>query len=340
MKYIIALLTIVAIVIAQETPKVAVFSFSSVGVDEASAKTATSIFRSELASTGKFVVVETDVIKSVIGNDDPVDGTTSAVEKAKILKVPKAVIGSLSKLGEQTLIEVKLVDVNSGVVEFSDRLGSVTGTDIDVILSRLAKGVAERKKSEATAEVGKIIKKEAEEPGRRASFITGSTRIGAMIPISGFGDDAGLPLGGVVTANYETDKFMAEMSYSLYGLSGNASLGAFEISAFKLMSTTDICPYWGGGIGMGSANSSLFGGSSIAPVINFGGGIIFLRTYDFRFIADMRYRISFSKIADYYYDWWTGYSYETVVSNSQNSLSLSFGLMYRRSRGGGCCLFF
>jgi len=336
MKYIIALLTIVVIVIAQELPKVAVFSFSSVGVDEASAKTATSIFRTELANTGKFVVVEADVIKSTIGNDDPVDGTASAIEKAKTLNVSKTVIGSLSKLGEQTLVEVKLIDINSGIVEFSDRLGSTTGTDFDIILSRLAKGVAERKKSEATGEVGKIIKKEAEEPNRRASFITGSTRIGAMIPIGGFGDNTGFPIGGVVTANYETDKFMAEISFSIYGLSSNANLWSCDISAFKLMSKTDMCPYLGGGLGIGSALSSLFYESSVSPIINFGGGIIYPRTFDFRFIADMRYRIAFSKIRNY--DWWNGHYSE--VSNVQNSLSLSFGLMYRRSRGGGCCLFF
>jgi hypothetical protein len=117
-------------------------------------------------------------------------------------------------------------------------------------------------------------------------------------------------------------------------------LGCFEISAFKLTSKTDVCPYWGGGFGFGSANSDIFGSSNIAPVINFGGGIIFLRTYDFRFIADARYRISFSKISDWEYDWWTGYSHETVISTVQNSLSLSLGLMYRRKSGGGCCLFF
>jgi TolB-like protein len=339
MKYILAILILGAMVFAQPAPQVAVFSFSTIGVDEATAKTATAIFRTELANTNKFVVVDADIIKTKIGNDDPVDGVLAAVEKAKTIGVSKAVIGSLSKLGEQTLVEVKLIDVISGMVEFSDRMGSMTGTDFDIILSRLAMGVAEKKKSEATAEVGKVIKKESEEPGRRASFITGSTRIGLLMPIGGFGDDAGVPIGGVVTANYETDKFMAEMAFPLYGLSGNAGLIAFEISAFKLMSVTDVCPYLGGGIGFGTASNSYYS-ANIAPVINFGGGIIFLRTYDFRFIADMRYRISFSKIKDSYYNWWTGYYYEESISNTQNSLSISFGLMYRRKSGSGCCLFF
>jgi hypothetical protein len=336
MKYIIALILLTTIAIAQEPPQTVVFSFSTIGVDSASAKTATSIFRTEIANTGKFKIVDVDVIKKTLGNDDPIDGITTACEKAVLLNASKAIIGSLSKLGEQTVIEVKLIDVVSKTVEFNDHLGSTTGTDFDIILSRLAKGVAERKKSEATAEVGNIIKKEAEEPNRRASFFTGSTRIGAMIPISGFGDNTGLPIGGVVTANYETDKFMAEISYSIYGLSSNASLWSFDISAFKLMSITDMCPYLGGGLGIGSANSSLLGGGGAGPTINFGGGIIYPRTFDFRFIADMRYRISFSKITNY--DWWNGNS--TVISNSQNSLSLSFGLMYRRSSRGGCCLFF
>lgn len=336
MKYLVAIVTLVTIVIAQPAPSVVVFSFSPVGVDEATAKTATSIFRTELANTNKFVVVDADAIKTKIGDDNPVDGLSVAVGKAKTLGVSKAVIGSLSMLGKQTLVEVKLIDVASATVEFSDRLGSTTGEDFDVILARLATGVAEKKKSKATAEVGKIIKKEGEEPGRRASFITGSTRIGVLAPLGGFGDEPGLPVGIVATANYETDKFMAEMSYSFYGLGGNAGLGCFEISGFKLMSKTDMCPYLGGGLGLGTANSSSYGSSNVAPIINFGGGVIFLRTYDFRFIVDARYRISFSKIQEY--DWWYGYGDE--ISNIQNSLSLSLGLMYRRKSGSGCCLFF
>lgn len=331
------LLILTTFVIAQEPPTTAVFSFSTTGVDEATAKTATSIFRTEISNSGKFKIIDTDIIIKTLGNDNPVERITTACEKAALLNASKVIIGSLSKLGEQTLIEVKLIDVNSKVIEFSDRLGSTTGTDFDIILSRLAKGVAERKKSEVTAEVGKIIKKEAEEPGRRASFITGCTRLGVLAPISGFGKNPGTPIGIVGTVNYEADKFMAEMSYSIYGLSSNANLWVFEISAFKLTSKTDLCPYFGGGFGIGTANSSLFGGGNVAPVINFGGGLIYPRTYDFRFIADARYRISFSKIT-YYDDWW--YGNPTVVSTSQNSLSLSLGLMYRRSRGGGCCLFF
>lgn len=336
MKYIVTSLMLVTLIFAANEPRTAVFSFTTTGIDEATGKTATSIFRSELAATGKFFVIDIDEIKNTIGNDDPVEGINSASEKALMLNSSKAVIGNLSKLGDQTLIEVKLIDVSSKTVEFTDRLGSVTGTDFDIILSRLAKGVAERKKSEATAEVGKIIKKEAEQPSRRASFITGSTRIGVMFPISGFGDNSGVPIGGAVSANYETDKFMAEMAYTYYGLSGYANFGSFEISAFKLTSLTDVCPYWGGGFGYGSASSGLYSSSRLAPVINLGGGVMFLRTYDFRLILDARYRISFSKIEDW--DW--SYYSSRVVSTVQNSLSISLGLMYRRTTSGGCCLFF
>jgi len=355
MKYIIGLLIVLSVMAAQELPKVAVFGFSSVGVDEASAKTATSIFRTEIANSGKYAVVEADVIKTAIGNDDPVDGISSAIEKAKTLKVSKAVIGSLSKLGEQTLIEVRLIDVNSGIVEFSDRLGSITGTDIDVILSRLAKGVAEQKKSEATAEVGNIIKKEAEEPNRRASFITGSTRVGYLFPIGGFGENPGIPLGLIGSVNYETDKFMAEMSYSYYGIGGHAGLWSIDFSGFKLMSKTDICPFIGGGLGISHASAAMLQEynynsyhysyyteySGTGPVLNLGGGIIFMRTYDFRFITDFRYHISFCDIHGGYWDYEYPYTYhEREISKVQNSFSINIGMMYRRSKGGGCCLFF
>lgn len=329
MKYLGVLIGLVTILIAQPVPSVVVFSFSPVGVDEATAKTATSVFRSELTKTNKFVVIDADVIKNKIGNDDAVDGLASAVEKAKLLGVAKAVIGSVSILGKQTLIEVKLIDVASASIEFYDRLASTTGEDLDIILARLAIGVAEKKTSEATAEVGKIVKKEAEEPLRRTSFLTASIRVGVLAPIYGFGDNPGFPFGNAFSVNYEADKFMGEMSYSFYGYTDNANLSCFEISGFKLMSKTDMCPYFGGGVGIGSVYTSNSGGTG--PFINFGGGLIFLRTYDFRFIIDARYRISFISVRDYY---------TNEGSDIQNSLSLSVGLMYRRKSGTGCCIFF
>ena len=342
MKYLIPLLLVISVLLAQETPKTVVFSFTTVGVDEASGKTATSIFRSELANTGKFAVIEPDIIKTTLGNDEPVEGTAAASDNAKKIGAVKAVIGSLSKLGAQTLIEVKLIDVATATVEFSDRMGTTTGTDIDVILSRLAKGVAERKKTEATAEVGKITEKEGFEPARRASFWSGGGKIGYFFPFGGFGENPGSLIGFSGVGLYETPSLMAEASYSLFTFTGRASLWTVGFSAFKLLSKTDVCPYLGGGIGLAGVTGDYPGGSSytyyesgVGPMLNFGGGYMFLRTYDFRFVVDVRYYLAFCNVKRY--DWMGGD--ETRLSTFQHGPSISVGLLYKRSKteARGCC---
>jgi len=339
MKYLIPLLLVVSVLLAQETPKTVVFSFTTVGVDEASGKTATSIFRTELANTGKFAVIESDVIKTTLGNDDPVESSAIASEKANKLGAVKAVIGSLSKLGAQTLIEVKLIDVATATVEFSDRVGTTTGADIDVILSRLAKGVAKRKKTEATAEVGMITEKEAAEPTRRASFWSGGAKIGYFFPLGGFGDNPGSLIGGSIVGLYETPGFMAEAAYSTFSLTGNASFWTFGFSAFKLLSKTDVCPYLGGGVGLGMVSGdypeSYLLNIGLGPVVNFGGGYMFLRTYDFRFVVDLRYYLAFCDVK-------SGWD-ERQLSSFQHGPSISVGLLYKRSKTDGargcCCVF-
>jgi TolB-like protein len=335
MKYLIPLLLVISVVLAQATPKTVVFSFTTVGVDEASGITATSIFRTELANTGKFDVIESDVIKTTLGNDEPVEGISTASENANKLGAVKAVIGSLSKLGNQTLVEVKLIDVATANVEFSDRLGTATGADIDVMLARLAKGVAERKKTEATAEVGKITEKEAAEPARRASFWSGGAKIGYFFPLGGFGDDPGQVLGGSSVGLYETPSFMAEAAFSYFFIGGKATLWTGGFSVFKLLSKTDVCPYLGGGVGIGMVSGDYPGSFldiGVGPVVNFGGGYMFLRTYDFRIVVDLRYYLSFCSVEST----WDN----EKLSSFQHGPSISVGLLYKRSKtegARGCC---
>jgi TolB-like protein len=329
MKYLVPLI-LAAALSAQTAPKTAVFTFSTVGVDEATAQTATSIFRSELGNTGKFVVIDADAMKATLGNDNPVEGVAAAVENARTLGAEKAVVGSMNKLGAQTLVEVKLVNVTTEAVEFSDRLGTASGADLEVVLVRLAKGMAERKKASQTAEVGTVTEKEGIEPARRASFWTGGGRIGYLFPFGGFGSSPGLPLGFAVSGLYETPSFMAEAGYEFYTVTGNASLWRAGFSGFKMMTKTDVCPYLGGGVGFGVASSSNLQsvGVGVGPILNLGGGVMFLRTYDFRIVADLRYYLSFCDI-----EGGTGSSF-------QHGPALSVGLYYKRSKtegSRGCC---
>ena len=72
-------------------PKVAVFEFEGVGVDSITATVATSLFRAELANTGKFTVATADEVAGVLGVDRTVTRTSEAQDAARRIGAAKAV---------------------------------------------------------------------------------------------------------------------------------------------------------------------------------------------------------------------------------------------------------
>ena len=97
-----------------------------------------------------------------------------------------------------------------------------------------------------------------------------------------------------------------------------------------MLSKTDISPYFGGGIGFGwltvDDNEPFYGYSETAygMTLNAGGGLVFMRTYDFRFIIDARYHLNLADV--------------TNVRGPHHALKFSVGFAYRPKFRGcfGC----
>ncbi len=340
MSITVAFLLLSTLVGVTELPKTAVFRFQTIGVDSITGQVATTIFRSELSATGKFDVSRPEEIKTALGEDRVISDISDARNTAFQMKVSKAIIGSLSKLAEQIIVNVTLIDVTEDKVEFEDRLGTTLKEDLDIILKRLAKGVALKKKSEVTAELGMITEKETEEMRRRQSWWGTGFRMGGFFPVGKTLGASGMMLGFGAIAMYETPDFFAELDWryywdidyeSYYG--GAAYFMPITISLFKVFSKTDVAPYAGGGLGFSFVTGYELTGwqfrteSSNGFVINAGGGIMFFRTYDFRIVLDGRYYISIAQAGG---------------SDIQHGPTISIGLLYRRSKTerGCCCIGF
>jgi len=168
-------------------PKVAVFGFQGIGVDSVTAVVATSVFRAELGNTGKFAVATTDEIAGVLGADRVVTKVEDAQDAARRMGAAKAVLGSLSRLGTQTIGMVKLIDVASGNVEFEDQLATTSQDELDVILKRLAKAVTTKEKASNRVELGEVTEKEGKEANRKQAFFGGGVAFGGFMPVSGLG---------------------------------------------------------------------------------------------------------------------------------------------------------
>lgn len=312
-------------------PKVAVFGFQGIGVDSITAVVATSVFRSEIAATGKFAVASTDEVIQALGADRVVTMVSEAQDAARTMGGAKAVIGSLSRLGTQTIGKVQLIDAASGV-EFEDQLATTSQEELDIVLRRLARAVATKEKAAANVELGEVTEKEGKEATRRQAFFGGVVGFGSFIPIASLGgSDMLMTYAGA--ALYETPDFFAELRYSASVDMSNdnysgASFMPITIGVFKTASRADFTPYYGGALGIGMYSyykngTGNYGDYKSGPgfVISPGAGYMLFHTYDFHVMADLRYYLLFGG------------------DGVHHGPALSINLAYRRGKsgGGGCC---
>ena len=323
----IAMSTIALLSLLGAGPKVAVFGFQGVGIDSVTAFVATTVFRTELANTGKFAVATADEIAGVLGADKVVTKVSDAQDAARRIGAAKSVIGSLSRLGTQTIGSVELLDVASGNVELEDQLATTSQEELDVVLKRLANAVATKQKASANVELGEITEKESKEPNRRQAFFGAEVGLGGFMPFGGLGTHEVMPMGSLLLL-YETPDFFAEMRYSGgVGTSSGANLFPLTVGMFKTTSRSDFTPYYGGALGIGgytAVSQGIYpyddeGGSGfvVAPAV----GCMFFHTYDFHVMADLRYYMMFGG------------------GGVQHGPALTISLAFRQSKdSGGCCL--
>lgn len=323
-KIIVGSLLVASISLAQSNPKTAVFNFQKLGVDTTTVEVATTIFVSELNSTGKFNVVQSHEVCST---------PECACSLAKILKAEKAIISGLSKLGEKIVVNTSLVDVATGKIEFNDNITAKNLDDLDVVLKRLAMGLAEKKKFEATAEVEAITEMETQEPKRKKTFYSFGAMVGYMIPLgSSYGSPSDLMFTYNGLAIYEMPN-VAVLSST--GFSTGKDAGDFHIdfSFVKLLSKKDFSPYIGGGLGMHWINCNTYDEeygyydyeSNDGIAISLDGGIMALRLWDIRGIVNVKYSIVFAEVAD------VGY---------HQGITITFGIAYNQKDKKSCCMGF
>ncbi|MFO7674843.1 MAG: hypothetical protein R6X12_00790 [bacterium] len=311
------LLVLLSVSLASAAPGVAVFGFQGIGVDSVTAMVATTVFREELARTGVYAVATADDMVSALGADRPVTGIAEAQEAAGRVGAAKAVIGSLSRLGTQTIGAVQLIDVAGGAVEFQDRLATTSQTELDIVLGRLARAVATREPAGSRLEIEKLTEPEVERGGtRRKSYAGGGGGVGGLLPL--VGTRTRMQWGYSTLGIYETPDYFAE---ARYGLSFGAGLAMpLTIGMYKTFSRTDASPYFGAAVGVGlwfdDSLKNSGPGFAIAP----GVGYVFFRTYDFHLLADLRY---------------------LIITGKGSGPALSLNLVYGRQGGlgsrGGCC---
>ena len=112
---------------------IAVLELGATMGDQGSAPGFTDILRSELLRTGRFRIVSREEMKTILGDKEfqqsgGCDNTECIVELGKILGVEKIVGGNIMKVGRIYSLTLKLFDVETAELEWSDYVKR-TGTN-------------------------------------------------------------------------------------------------------------------------------------------------------------------------------------------------------------------
>jgi len=138
MKYSVQLFILISICMfsflnAQEY-RIAISELDAKGVSNIEAATITDFLRTDLYNTNKFKVLErdkmTEILNEIAFQQTGCTSAECAVEMGQLLNVDKMIVGSLSKLGKTFYISVRFVDVQTGKIEFADRVSCQCPIDI------------------------------------------------------------------------------------------------------------------------------------------------------------------------------------------------------------------
>ncbi len=122
---------------------IAVLDFEARGINEDEAVLITDILRTELLKTGRITLIEREKINALLKERQLQEvGVTESVELGKILGVQKIIFGRIGKLGDSYVVTVRMIDVDSGKVEFAEQYScQITTESITKIMKEIARVV-------------------------------------------------------------------------------------------------------------------------------------------------------------------------------------------------------
>ena len=281
-----------------------VLPFSGLGITAVDQQTAESLLRMELTRLNVYALVaESDTREALDGGECA--ELPCAIALGGQLEVDRVLLCKLSGLGEKVIVQYTLLNVTSSEIVLLDNVSAEYVEDLDAVMKRVAMSVSESVPLSKTARVDNIIETETITPRRRSLRRYTSYTFGYLYPQNGYDDDS---------RSFVFDlRFGAELNQSEIGLQMGIHKG-FAISVFSsyLLSKDDVCPYIGGAIGFHwvshvNQGSYVLRGDGLDYLeelredgIELTGyvGVRLLRTYDFQFLANLGYALTFNDYDD------------------------------------------
>jgi TolB-like protein len=319
--FAITILTLMLVGVAAAQEKTVVFEFEGIGVDPATVEAGTHIFSSELNATGKFSVIPWGDVEAKLTEQ----GVTSfdcyqiscAANNGFIVGAQKAVIGTLTKLGDRITIDASLVDVGAKDVIFSDRFSATSMDDLDVALRKVAQALANQKHIESEVNPYAITEEETQESRRRKGYITSGASFGFGFPLGNSYSKVDDLFSLAWVMRYEAGSYVLDNSLGFSQGSGGEKdttylgeiINTTEVGIFFwdigmryiLNRQSDFTPFFGGGIGLhfiGAQESEgyTYTEATRAFALHLAGGLYAFQSYDFRLTLEAKYTMLFSDV--------------------------------------------
>ncbi len=279
--------------------RVAVFPFRGVGVGAGLIDAADVIFRGVLEEEGEYLPLEARELFGSTG----CNSRKCAERLARREGIPMVITGELTRLGNKIIVRVRLMDVDSSGVEYSDEATASREDDLDIVLKRLGVGLSRGRKIEKTGQVGMITEQETKEGKRRGSFSSKGLRGGVLFPMDESLGDASQLLGVDFTYQSDTPAFFLAGRTGLRWGDNGYNIAILETKIGKYLGRGDFSPFISGGLGIDyfkgegefvrrdNGREIIYSGSDSATglVLMVGAGFSMFRTYDFQFQLDIDY---------------------------------------------------
>ncbi len=319
-----------------------IYDFKSADLEQSTVSAVHELFKSELTELGYSCF---DAPEDAICSDG-----NCASEGAKKAGAQQALYGTLSRLGDKIIVSIYVADL-SGATVHSDRLTSEFVENLDIVVGRLARGIAEGVKAGDVIDKTNVTETESKEPTRRKNFYTVGAKIGYKFPLGdSYGKEQMWHYEAV--AMYELEKMFVE-GRGYYGSGGDAYAWGLNIGLYYIFSPKDFSPYAGGSAGIEWASipfefdefdDDWIIGFDNGPAVSVSGGLLMFQTYDFRLILDLRYQAVFmGNVEEEHWNWETE-TYETFDKDLgiQHSLAITLGITRRTTTGDrtgtACCM--
>jgi TolB-like protein len=122
-----------ALAFPQNKPTIAVLNLEARNVGQETAEAVADILSTELFNSQRFKVIERQAIMRILEEQKlqmtGVTDMSQAVEIGKVLNVEKILIGSVSRLGDNYIINTRLVNVKTGALELAQNAVSKRGEE-------------------------------------------------------------------------------------------------------------------------------------------------------------------------------------------------------------------